>query len=346
MLLHPNQFSINNPASPGGPQAPRKTRRTGHKFGDPEDLAGANDAKRKRKFFEDNDNGSPGPSGRNIELGIGSPFREAKARTIHTQFEASAYSLDRLFTEKELNMTLSHATIAASQFFAKKDADASAAQDSTTNGANGTAQDHASEAGDVQDGDQDSDTATGAPEMTRQVSSNPHATRGATRSAFNTGSLANGRLPFIYNPPFILDAKVFQKPNAQAPPPATLSNNDIDQDLTLMMRETPADDPLNEKLLQAAVHPMKAREYQVQPPDFQPQVPEITSHLRAMAPQLELGNAIGGVPMSAQSSMGGYSDTGGNTPLGRAGDSSLAVGGVGMTRTASGSGRRGGRRGQ
>jgi hypothetical protein len=346
MLLHPNQFSINNPASPGGPQAPRKTRRTGHKFGDPDDVAAVNDGKRKRKFFED-ETGSPGPSGRNVELGIGSPFREAKARTIHTQFEAPAYSLDRLFTEKELNMTLSHATIAASQFFAKKDADAAAAQDGATNGTNGNTHDHPSEAGDAQDGEQDSDAALGAPEMTRQVSSNPHATRGATRSAFNTGSLANGRLPFIYNPPFVLDAKVFQNlAKAQAPHPPPLSNNDVDQDLSLMMRDAPADDPLNEKLLQAAVHPMKAREYQVQPPDFQPAVPEMTSHLRAMAPQLELGNAIGGVPMSAQSSMGGYSDAGGNTPLGRAGDSTLAAGGVGMARTASGSGRRGGRRGQ
>jgi hypothetical protein len=346
MLLHPNQFSITNPASPGGPQAPRKTRRTGHKFGDSDDLAGANDGKRKRKFFDDNDGGSPGPSGRNTEFGIGSPFREAKARTVHTQFEAPAFSLDRLFTEKELNMTLSHATIAASQFFAKKDADAAAAQDGTANGINGNAQDPASENGEAQDGEQDSDTATGAPDMARQVSSNPHATRGATRSAFNIESLANGRLPFIYNPPFILDAKVFQKPNAMAPHPPPLSNTDVEQDLKLMTRDAAADDPLSEKLLQAAVHPMKAREYQVQPPGYQPPVPEITSHLRATAPHLEIGNAMGGVPMSAQSSMAGYSDTGANTPLGRAGDNAPAVGGVAMARTASGSGRRGGRRGQ
>jgi hypothetical protein len=118
MLLHPNQFGIGNPASPGGPQAPRKTRRTGHKFGDAEELAAANETKRKRKLFEENDNDSPGPS-RNIEMGMGSPFREAKARTINTQFEASAFSLERLFTEKELNMAMNQATTAASHFFAK-----------------------------------------------------------------------------------------------------------------------------------------------------------------------------------------------------------------------------------
>lgn len=341
MLLHPNQFSINNPASPGGPQAPRKTRRTGHKFGDQDDLAAEN--KRKRKLFEENENESPAPNGRNVELRVGSPFREAKARTIHAQFEASAYSLERLFTEKELNMAMNQATTAASHFFAKmKNADAT--QEGSTNGTNGAANDHASENGDAQDGDQDSDSPAGAPEMTRQVSSNPHATRGATRSAFNPAAIANGRLPFTYNAPFILDAKIFQKPNAQAPTPPPLAAQDVEQDFMLMMRDAPPDDLLNEKLLQAAVNPMKAREYQVQPPDFQLPVGEITSHVRSMAPHLEVGSAFGGVPMSAQSSMGGYSDTGGNTPLGRFGEASLAVGGIGMTRTASGSGRRGGRR--
>lgn len=334
MLLHPNQFSINNPASPGGPQAPRKTRRTGHKFGEGEDVAAAAETKRKRKLFEENDNDSPGPSGRHTELGVGSPFREAKARTAHTQFEAAAYSLDRLFTEKELNLALNQATIAAAHFFAKMK-NAEPVQEVTTNGTNGTVHDHTSDNGDVADDNHDSDSPAGAPEMTRQVSSNPHATRGATRSAFNITSLANGRTPFIYNTPFILDAKIFQKPNAQAPTPPPLAANEIDQDLTLMKRDTLPDDNLTETLLRAAVNPFKAREYQIQPPSYQEPVAELTSHIRSTAPLLEVGFPMGGVPMSAQSSMGGYSDTGGNTPLGS----------VSMARTASGSGRRGGRRG-
>jgi len=348
MLLHPNQFSIGHPASPGGPQASRKTRRTGHKFGETEEVAA--ETKRKRKLFEDNDNESPGPSGR-IELGVGSPFREAKARTVNAQFEASAYSLERLFTEKELNMAMNQATTAASHFFAKmKTADPSA-QDPATNGTNGTNGDHASDAGDNGDMDLDSDELPGAADMTRQISSNPHATRGATRSQLN---LASGQIPFIYNPPFVLDAKIFQKANAAAPPPPPLAPQDVEQDLKLMLRDARPDDELNEKLLQAAVNPMRAREYQIQPPDFREPVNETTSMVRAIVPHLDVGGAgtgmgsmgiMGGVPMSAQSSMGGYSDAGGNTPMGRFGESSLALGGVGMVRTASGSGRRGGRRG-
>ncbi len=351
MLLHPNQFSIGNPASPGGPQAPRKTRRTGHKFGDAEDAAAANETKRKRKLFEENENDSPGPSGRNIEMGIGSPFREAKARTVNAQFESSAYSLERLFTEKELNMATNQATTAASHFFAKmKHADAS--QEAHTNGngngnTNGTNGDHASDNGDAMDADQDSDEVPGAPDMARQVSSNPHATRGATRSALNpTTAIANGQMPFIYQPPFVLDAKVFQKINAAAPTPPGLSAQDVEQDLKLMLRDPLPDDELNEKLLQAACNPVKARDYQVQPPNFHEPVNEITSHIRSTAPLLEVGG-LGGVPMSAQSSMAGWSDAGGNTPL-RYGDrDSLAVGGHGngvpMTRVGSGSGRGRGR---
>lgn len=342
MLLHPNQYSIGHPASPGGPQASRKTRRTGHKFGETEDMAAEN--KRKRKLFEDNDNESPGPS--RAEIGVGSPFREAKARTINAQFEASAYSLERLFTEKELNMAMNQATTAASHFFAKmKNAEPSA---HTTNGTQGANGDHASDVGDHGDVDLDSDEVPGAVDMTRQVSSNPHATRGATRSQLN---LASGHIPFIYNPPFVLDAKIFQKNNAAAPTPPPLPPQDVEQDLKLMLRDARPDDELNEKLLEAAVNPMRAREYQVQPPDFREPINETTSMVRAVVPHLDVSGAgigmgaMGGVPMSAQSSMGGYSDTGNNTPQGRFGESNLAVGGVGMTRTASGSGRRGGRRG-
>jgi hypothetical protein len=357
MLLHPNQFSIGNPASPGGPQQPRKTRRTGHKFGDTEDLAAATENKRKRKLFEEMDNGSPGPTGRNQDLGMGSPFREAKARTMHTQFEASAYSLERLFTEKELNMTINQATTAASHFFATmKNSETTQPQEPATNGngTNGiTTHDAASESGDPADRDMDldSDSPTGALDMTRTISSNPHATRGQTRSTLNPSNIAAGHLPFIYNPPFVLDSKIFSKLNASAPAPTPLTQQDVEQDLKLMLRDARPDDELNEKLLMAAVNNVKAREYQIQVPGYREPVQEMTGMVRSFMPHLEVGlGGLGGVPMSAQSSMGGYSDAGGNTPMGRLGESSLggamasALGGVGMARTASGSGRRGGRR--
>ena len=85
------------------------------------------------------------------------------------------------------------------------------------------------------------------------------------------------------------------------------------------------------------------RDYQVQPPGFTEPANEITSHVRTLVPHLEVG-AMGGVPMSAQSSMAGYSDAGGYTPLGRSGEASTGHGGgVPMARTASGRGRGRGR---
>ena len=333
MLLHPNQFSITNPASPGGPQAPRKTRNRGHKFGDTDELAAGGENKRKRKLFEDNENGSPGPSGRNNDLRVGSPFREAKARTIHNQFEAPAYSLERLFTEKELSYAMNQAAHAASEFFAKLKNPDSVTQDTAANGTNGVNHDTTSDQAEGgNDAEQDSESPAGPAEMTRQVSSNPHATRGATRSALGPASLASRQFPFAAPQPFILPANIGSKPNASAPPPTALSTQDVEQDMLLMMREPATDDPLSEKLLQTSVAPLRTREYQLQPPGYQPPVLEMMSHIRSVAPHLEIGT-IGGIPMSAQSSMGGYSDVGANTP----------VGGVEMRRQASGAGRRGGR---
>ena len=140
-LLHPNQFSINDPASPGGQQNNRKTRHTRHRI-DPEELSSAavaQENKRKRKAaFEETEAGSPGPSigGRPTtgnptatnanaiannanDTYAGSPYREARAKLAHTQFEAPLYSLERLFTEKELSMVMNNAHIAATHFFTK-----------------------------------------------------------------------------------------------------------------------------------------------------------------------------------------------------------------------------------
>jgi len=367
MLLHPSHFSVANPQSPGGPHAPRKTRRTGHKFGDDELAPGtaAADNKRKRKLFDDPEPDNQGSHARTLDQPGASPFRDAKARTVHAQFEAPAYSLDRLFTEKELNMAMNQATMAASHFFAtRKPAPHDAPPNGTpvpNNGTaataapngitiNGDAHPSASENGEVIDPDPDSDELPpGATDMARQTSSNPHATRGATRSALHpSAALANGQIPFIYNPPFILDAKIFQKLNASAPTPPPLSAQDVEQDLKLMLRDAAPDDELSEKLLQAAIHPVKAREYQVQPPGFVEPVPEMLGVLRGSGmSHLEVGGpggatTLGGVAMSAQSSFAGYSDGGTATPRGLEKDG-LAPSAVAMARTASGNARSRGR---
>lgn len=105
LLYHPNQFSINNAASPGGPQGNRKTRHTRHRL-DAEDVDSANNinGKRKRKGLLDAENPSPP---RELEPVNG--YRNHDTR----QDEATtpAYTMDKLFTDKELYSHLQLASL-------------------------------------------------------------------------------------------------------------------------------------------------------------------------------------------------------------------------------------------
>ncbi|CAF9910558.1 MAG: hypothetical protein ALECFALPRED_006685 [Alectoria fallacina] len=108
LLFHPNQFSINNSASPGGTQSNRKTRHARHRLEieELEHVSGVNN-KRKRRPPTDIENGSPGPAGRDIEPT--NPLKEANARLEAHQVTAPLYSIDRLFSTRELDMNLQQA---------------------------------------------------------------------------------------------------------------------------------------------------------------------------------------------------------------------------------------------
>ena len=109
LLFHPNQFSINNSGSPGGPQSNRKTRHARHRLEaeEFEAFSGVNN-KRKRRAPADLENGSPGPVGRDTEPSI--PFKEANARLETHQVSAPLYSVDRLFSNRELDLNLQQAS--------------------------------------------------------------------------------------------------------------------------------------------------------------------------------------------------------------------------------------------
>ena len=108
LLYHPNQFSLNNGTSPGGPQSNRKTRHTRHRL-EVEDLDTAtNNHKKKRKAITDAENGSPAPAGREVEST--NTFKEANEKLEYNQVTAPLYSLDRLFSQRELDTNLQLAT--------------------------------------------------------------------------------------------------------------------------------------------------------------------------------------------------------------------------------------------
>jgi hypothetical protein len=122
LLLHPNHFSINNPGSPPNGLQNRKTRHTRHRVGSPNpgDLEPNGKKKRKAAAMEEEGNESPVPNFRPPPDALGggrSPFKDAREKSVYTQYEAPAYSLERIFTEKELAMATETAKLATYRHF-------------------------------------------------------------------------------------------------------------------------------------------------------------------------------------------------------------------------------------
>ncbi len=376
LLLHPNQYSIVNPASPGGAQSNRKTRHTRHRL-DPDELSGpavAQDNKRRRKTaYEQNDAGSPDPGNRNVDMVERSPFREAKAKLIHAQFEAPLMSVEKLFTEKELSLVKNNAKMAANHHFSKLrtqdkdgppppvnadagtiDADTSI---STTLPATGSS--IVPEAGEA-----DSPPPT-APEMDRTAGTSHMTTRGTVRNnntnnsgihALSDLALAAERaLPFAPQPhqPVIIPASQGARANAAAPTPSGVSAAEFEHDFALFRRALSDNAAISAQLLDLACRPPATRHHEYRAP--MAAAPDLSAGRSAgvgpsagsrgrvgsaavglAAPAMELG----GVPMSAQSSVGGLSELAGGVAMSRVGNGS-SMGGIGMQRTASGAGRRG-----
>ena len=71
--------------------------------------------------MEDDGNESPAPNSRPLPaqdvFRSRSPFREAREKNVYTQYEAPAYSLERIFTEKELALATDTAKLATWRYF-------------------------------------------------------------------------------------------------------------------------------------------------------------------------------------------------------------------------------------
>lgn len=108
LLLHPNQFSITNPASPGGTHGKRNTRLRREM----EELPGFSENK-KRKRNAGDDEGSPAPKRGALDTSNATPFWTSdRIRSLRKE-TGPVYSIDKLFTDKELAMTYNAAALAA-----------------------------------------------------------------------------------------------------------------------------------------------------------------------------------------------------------------------------------------
>lgn len=271
LLFHPSQFSINNSASPGGAQSNRKTRHARHRLEAEElEYVGGVNNKRKRKVPIELENGSPGPAGRDTEPI--NPLKEANARLEAHQVTAPLYSIDRLFSLRELDVNLQQASydVIAEQSIKRRRFNA----DSQTNGASVDAFAHAmSESDDGfpqpdygPDGEAEELLAAAAmmERTNTQTSMQYHTTRSTRKTNLSNGHIAReqlgelaGREAAASNIGNYFKEKKREEDYQRAPP---LSELEADSDMALYeaaMKDDDATRAANEKLLDEVVEELE-----------------------------------------------------------------------------------------
>lgn len=231
LLLNPNQFSLTNPASPGGTHSKRATRLRK----DADDLQMFGDAK-KRKRNPGEDDGSPAPMRRALDANSTTPLWQSEKARAAAKQSGPVYSIDKLFTDKELSLHYNTAALAAHQFIlrARANGNASSPDDS--------------DSGNVDDME-DVESIPSAPMMERQVSHATRSTRGANQNFLDDRILgiegvanfdaANLNLVHAQEPPKMppFVPAQYLKPyprSADQNYPVPLSQDDIQSDLAII----------------------------------------------------------------------------------------------------------------
>ncbi|MCJ1473715.1 hypothetical protein MMC13_002366 [Lambiella insularis] len=121
LLLHPTQFTITRPASPGGAQSNRKTRYTRHRLEMENPETNGEVPRRKRKAPADFDNGSPGTISRIHVDNEGSSSWDRNYTSLEQQqVTAPVQSINQLFNTKDLQLVTRAAIETVGQHWAKR----------------------------------------------------------------------------------------------------------------------------------------------------------------------------------------------------------------------------------
>ncbi|KAI1127554.1 Sds3-like-domain-containing protein [Nemania abortiva] len=230
LLLHPNQFSLTNPASPGGTHGKRNTRLRREM----EELPGFSDNKKRKRNAADDD-GSPAPARRG-DTSNATPFWQSDRLKSLRRGSGPVYSIEKLFTDKELSMTYNVAALAAHKhLLTRRDARGnvlpSPEESDTSNG-------------DANEDEEELSVAT----MERQPSHNTRTTRGGQQNFYDDKilgieGLANFELPGNLSkvaaqepkmPPLIQSHYVKAYVKSESNTPASLSAEDAMQDINVM----------------------------------------------------------------------------------------------------------------
>ncbi|KAI1339910.1 Sds3-like-domain-containing protein [Xylariaceae sp. FL0016] len=232
LLLHPNQFSLTNPASPGGTHGKRNTRLRREM----EELPGLAENKKRKRNAVDED-GSPAPIRRALDTSNATPlWQSERLRAIRNE-AGSVYSIDKLFTDKELSMTYNTSAMATfKHLITRRDAKGNVLP--------------TPEDSDISNGDANDDEEHTAPTMERQPSHATRSTRGGQNNQnfmddklLGIEGLANFEIPSNLNkmaqqepklPPVIASqySKSYVKTDVNTPP--SLTHEDATSDLMVM----------------------------------------------------------------------------------------------------------------
>jgi hypothetical protein len=234
LLLNPNQFSLTNPASPGGTHGKRATRLRK----DAEDLQMFSDGK-KRKRNQGEDDGSPVPIRRGLDPNNTTPLWQSEKARAAAKQNGPLYSIDKLFTDKELSLHYNTAALAAHSYILRNRPSGAASPDESDS-INGD-----------ENGDADGDAFPSAPMMERQVSHATRSTRGGANQNFLEDKILGIEGIANFELPSNLDIIHAQEPPKMPPPvpqqylkpyprsadqnfPVPLSQDDIVSDLSVM----------------------------------------------------------------------------------------------------------------
>ncbi|KAI1205093.1 Sds3-like-domain-containing protein [Annulohypoxylon truncatum] len=344
LLLHPNQFSLTNPASPGGTHGKRNTRLRREM----EEMPGFSENKKRKRNGAD-DEGSPAPKRGALDSSNTTPFWSSeRLRSGALRKEAGPiYSVDKLFTDKELVMTYNVSALAAHKhLLVRRD----------TNGNIITPDENSSGNGDVND-EEDPTAVT----MERQPSHTTRSTRGGHgQQNFHDDQLVGIEALVNFEIPGNLDKMVTLEP--KLPPmtqaqyskayrrdesntPQSLCDADRDRDLTAMkllrayQNKHGVGSNLNansggRRLLEAMTAPLPSSKYFAYLQGQRASAEELSESLGIQESDLR-GNGPG-TGSDAAGNTAGAKDPATDIPMSR----QSSLGGVTMSRSGSARGKR------
>ncbi|KAH8677310.1 Sds3-like-domain-containing protein [Xylariales sp. PMI_506] len=232
LFLHPNQFTLTHPSSPGGTHSKRATRLRREM----DDSLGFPDNKKRKRTAADDD-GSPVPIRRALDASSTTPLWQNDRIRVMRKETGPVYSIDKLFTDKELSMNYNTAAVAAyKHLITRRD-----------HNGNVLPSPEESEAG---NGDLEFDDDISAPAMERGPSHQTRSTRGQVQQQnwydekiLGVEGLANFELAGNLEkmdmqepklPPLIHSqySKAYVKSESNTP--TSLSQDDASQDFTVM----------------------------------------------------------------------------------------------------------------